>query len=72
MNRPGQRKFHFNRVRTAARADGKHGLKFGFSVGYWPCIHAPYIQLFFATHIFKLWHGLPSYTHESSTNKTSP
>jgi len=42
------------RLRTGVRktrvsSDGKHALKFGLGVGYWPCLRGPYVQLYAGT-----------------------
>lgn len=52
-----RRRFHALVRRTERRADGRPSVKLGMALGYWPCLHAPYIQLFLGTFILDLWHG---------------
>ena len=38
-------------------------VSFGFRIGYWPCLKAPYIQIVFAGWRCDFWYGLPSYRY---------
>ena len=46
--------------RNRASADGKTAIGFGFRIGYWPCLRAPYVQCTFLFWHFELWHGYAS------------
>lgn len=47
--------------RTTARSPkGVYVSRFGLSVGYWPCLRAPFVQLSLGSRHFELWYGLPS------------
>jgi len=50
--------------RTRANEHGRHALAFGASIGYWPCLHAPYLQISFGSRRLDMWHGPPSYRTE--------
>lgn len=47
--------------RTKQREDGRHAQSFGARVGYWPCLRAPFISLYFGSRVFEAWVGYPSY-----------
>ena len=38
-------------------------VSFGFRLGYWPCLKAPYLQIVFAGWRCDFWWGLPSYKY---------
>lgn len=42
----------------------KRVLRFGLSVGWWPCLKAPFIQVGIGTNVIDIWFGLPSYRHK--------
>lgn len=45
--------------RTARRpSDGRPSIKLGLAAGYWPCLRAPYLQIYMGTVILDLWFGL--------------
>ena len=54
-------KFHWEHRLTRTSPDGRHVIMFRIGVGYWPCLHAPFLQIAFGKHIFEFWYGLPSY-----------
>lgn len=43
------------------RADGRHAWSLGVKIGYWPCLHAPFLRLDVGTRIIEAWVGKPSY-----------
>jgi hypothetical protein len=45
---------------TSTSPAGRHIIMFRIGVGYWPCLHAPFLQIAFGKHIFEFWYGLPS------------
>jgi hypothetical protein len=54
-------RFRWNYRLTATNPAGRHVIMFRIGVGYWPCLHAPFLQIAFGKHIFEFWYGLPSY-----------
>lgn len=44
-------------------------VSFGFRLGYWPCLKAPYVQIVFAGYRCDFWWGLPSYKRKELWNK---
>lgn len=58
-----------SRLRTMHRRSktnryGEHALGFGIRVGYWPCLHAPFIAVDWMSHRWEIWYGAPSYLTE--------
>jgi len=54
-------KFRWNYRLTTTSPGGRHVIMFRIGVGYWPCLHAPFLQIAFGKHIFEFWYGLPPY-----------
>jgi len=46
--------------RNKRSADAESAIGFGFRIGYWPCLRAPYVQVSFLFWHAELWHGYPS------------
>lgn len=42
-------------------ANGRHAVSVGIRIGWWPCLHGPFVSLDVITHRVDLWFGLPSY-----------
>lgn len=52
-------KLHTYTARFARRpTDGMPSWGFGIRFGYWPCVHAPYLQLAFLFWRVSVWYGL--------------
>ena len=66
-----KRKFRWMIRDSLKRKDGKSSLRFGIIIGYWPCLHAPYIQFGLGTKLFDLWFGLPSYRNTERKRGTN-
>ncbi len=47
-------------------------ISFGFRVGYWPCLKAPYIQIVLAGWRCDFWYGLPSYRYGKEDREKFP
>lgn len=47
-------------------------VSFGFRIGYWPCLKAPYLQIVFAGWRCDFWYGLPSYRYGKENRKERP
>lgn len=56
-----KRTLHVQLHRTRNDARGRHSQAIGARVGYWPCLHAPFVQLAIGSYRLDVWHGLPSY-----------
>jgi hypothetical protein len=54
-------RFHWQCRLTDTSPDGHHIIMYGIRVGYWPCLHAPFLQIALGIHILECWYGLPSY-----------
>lgn len=44
--------------RTGKSDGDRYVSAYGFRIGYWPCMEAPYFQLALGKHRFEIWHGL--------------
>jgi hypothetical protein len=62
------RRFRSTTRPSRKRADGVRSFRLGITCGYWPCIHAPFVQLYLGFFVLDLWHGLPSYDPDSKSN----
>jgi hypothetical protein len=63
-------KFHWNYRLTNTSPAGRHIIMFRIGVGYWPCLHAPFLHIAFGKHILEVWYGLPSYKYGLPSYKT--
>jgi hypothetical protein len=48
-------------VRKSRRGEAGYALGYGLRIGYWPCLHAPYVQIVVHHWRLEIWDGLPSY-----------
>ena len=55
------RRARFLLRKTNTSPEGKHIIGFGFTVGWWPCLRAPFIRLSAGNFIIEVWYGAASY-----------
>lgn len=47
--------------RAKRRADGVYAQSYGMRIGYWPCLHAPFVSFYIGSRVFEGWLGWGSY-----------
>lgn len=55
-------KLHWKKRLTNTNYNGEHAIAVGLRVGYWPCLHAPFIQTALGKWTVSLWWGDPENT----------